>query len=821
MAHLFFYSDKLFKSDNTTKMAVAIENPKYEELCRLCATKTTMELAIHIFEAEGTIRQISKKICTCLPIQVHQTDELPKIICETCLYKLELFCDFPERSVRTERLLVELYKELHTVRVGNEQSCVVPNVSLDHNELMMVQHHQLLTDHNLQVSDIDLAQLSQREGMIVEHEIILSHHTVDINSHSLDSIDLDNHELTNHDLSNQSLQTQEAIMTETNHHTMSDPQYTDNLNLLQQHQLLSDQFRLQHDVASVNMVDENSGNDINLTNGAKEKPFSKIVYKMRKSKLPTSRENRQVSRSSNIDYEDVKLEDSSLSVDSQLSNVHLQNNYENEKAEYNIDNPPYEDSNSDNSLLVSEHLKDVNVPNDKQVFDLNIENHSSIAYVNKDCFYCNICGKSCQEKSEFEDHYATHFYKCKICWAVFTNMDVLNSHRKQAHGASVDDPKPVKTRLKNSPSLNKNENDFKADSLSEESEAECDNSQLVEEEEVDDPGNGEDCNGDSKRKQPWSPKVCKECGKSYKTNYKLAEHMRKHTGEKPYQCKSCEKAFRSKIGLAQHEAKHTGTLKLTSSNITSNFTSELDNNSICRKGSMTIHAQHAEKVFNVKSYLMVHQRVHSDIKPYPCTTCSQNFKTKQSLLDHTNRHLGVKPYMCDICGRGFITKGLCRAHQKVHSGLDNRKYSCKICNKMFVSKSYLQTHLRIHTGEKPFMCEVCGKGFLTRVDLKIHSTMHTGEKSYVCEMCGKAFARRDALRCHRRSHTGERPYSFVKMHQYDIPRFVTYVGKHLPNLHLWLFIRLHTGERPYTCETCGKAFVSRSTMMSHAKKHVR
>lgn len=79
---------------------------------------------------------------------------------------------------------------------------------------------------------------------------------------------------------------------------------------------------------------------------------------------------------------------------------------------------------------------------------------------------------------------------------------------------------------------------------------------LLAEEEVDDLADEKEAKPPKSKKVV--PKVCKECGKSYKTNYKLAEHMRKHTGEKPFKCKNCEKAFRSKIGLAQHEAKHTG-----------------------------------------------------------------------------------------------------------------------------------------------------------------------------------------------------------------------------------------------------------------------
>lgn len=184
------------------------------------------------------------------------------MICENCLYKLELFCDFRERSARTERLLVELYKEIKSSRPHSEQqSCMVP---IGHNDLIMVQQHQLLNEQNLQsVPEIDLSHLGHRESMIVEHEIILTHH-VDMNSHSLDSIDLNHHDLTNQDISNQSLQTQESVLVDNTTHNIQDTGFTDSLNLIQQHQLLSDQFRLQQDIP-VNMAsEENTTNNIQL-----------------------------------------------------------------------------------------------------------------------------------------------------------------------------------------------------------------------------------------------------------------------------------------------------------------------------------------------------------------------------------------------------------------------------------------------------------------------------------------------------------------------------------------------------------------------------
>lgn len=52
--------------------------------------------------------------------------------------------------------------------------------------------------------------------------------------------------------------------------------------------------------------------------------------------------------------------------------------------------------------------------------------------------------------------------------------------------------------------------------------------------------------------------TCGICGKSFKTNYKLKEHEKIHTDEKPFHCSTCNKVFRSRIGLMQHEAAHTG-----------------------------------------------------------------------------------------------------------------------------------------------------------------------------------------------------------------------------------------------------------------------
>ncbi|KRT83025.1 zinc-finger associated domain containing protein [Oryctes borbonicus] len=714
-----------------------VDTTRYSDLCRLCGIKTGDVLGINIFADEGIVRQIYKKIEICLPVQIHESDELPKMICKQCLVKLDCFIDFREKTIRTENLLIDLYKELSSVGLQNDQMKM--NIVFDYPEYLMVQHHHLINENIQNVSEIDLNQLGHRENMVIEHQIILGPQPVEINGHSLDNIDLSQHELANQDISNHSLQTQDATFVDDNsgsHMIQTSRFTTTNLELINQEHQLTSYTTEGYELNEIDLSDDSVQ--------VKETQIMQQNHELGNTQIlnGTSSENKG-------DLQ-CESEDKQYTLEIESNNV-----------------VKHEDSNTGNHLSADEK-RHTNQNKLEAVTCETVQNVSDASPVS-DTELCKLCGKII-DKSMIQQHFDQHFMKCIVCLALFSNKSALDNHSKEVHGASPEEIKNnIKERLKRDGNV-----------TSDQSESDDDSTELSNIRDEDEPFMITELNGNKIKK--WTPKICKECGKIYKTNYKLTEHMRKHTGEKPYKCGSCDKAFRSKIGLAQHEAKHTGQYDFACP--------------VCGKG------------FQCKSYLMVHQRVHSDVKPYPCTTCGQNFKSKQSLMDHTNRHLGVKPYICDICGRGFITKGLCRAHQKVHTGLDNRKYSCLVCNKRFVSKSYLQTHMRIHTGEKPFMCEVCGKGFLTRVDLRIHSTMHTGEKSYVCEMCGKAFARRDALRCHRRSHTGERPYSCDQCGQ-------TFTQFSPMAIHK----RLHTGERPYSCEECGKKFVSKSTLMAHSKKH--
>ncbi|XP_014459607.1 zinc finger protein 784 [Alligator mississippiensis] len=103
--------------------------------------------------------------------------------------------------------------------------------------------------------------------------------------------------------------------------------------------------------------------------------------------------------------------------------------------------------------------------------------------------------------------------------------------------------------------------------------------------------------------------ICFACSKRFRRATDLKEHLRVHTGERPFPCSVCGKRFTQSSALATHRRVHTG--------------------------EKPFQCPMCHKRFNNSSNFAKHRRVHSRERPHHCALCGKSFQEPR----HVARHL--------------------------------------------------------------------------------------------------------------------------------------------------------------------------------------
>ncbi|KAK2143592.1 hypothetical protein LSH36_829g00020 [Paralvinella palmiformis] len=217
------------------------------------------------------------------------------------------------------------------------------------------------------------------------------------------------------------------------------------------------------------------------------------------------------------------------------------------------------------------------------------------------------------------------------------------------------------------------------------------------------------------RVDPWDKKFwCTTCNRCFFNKGMLSRHRREvHTAQRLYACDICGKAFKNERNLRQHMKGH-------------------DKNTF-------IQCEFCDKCFSQRGNLKIHVRtVHNKIKDFTCSLCAAKFATKRNLLQHVRTHTGEKPFKCQYCPKQFTQGSSLNRHEMTHTG--ERPFKCEKCQKSFVQKIHLVGHMKTHRTEK---CPFCDKSIPLRANFATHLTDHLQHGRYVCPPCNKGFDDRE------------------------------------------------------------------------------
>ncbi|XP_023706198.1 zinc finger protein 76-like isoform X3 [Cryptotermes secundus] len=197
----------------------------------------------------------------------------------------------------------------------------------------------------------------------------------------------------------------------------------------------------------------------------------------------------------------------------------------------------------------------------------------------------------------------------------------------------------------------------------------------------------------------------KYCERSFNRPWRLASHVRSHTGQRSHPCEvpGCKKAYFNSSHLRRH---------MTTSHRAESLLKTL------------LKCPHPSCIVELSSSCSLKRhcwRIHERQHLFTCTNCDRGFSRQSQWQAHLYEHTGVPPFMCSTCQLGFINQRDFNRHNRRHA----KNYLCEVsdCGKHFECYTHLLRHTTLHHPTE-FVCDVCNKSFKAKCRLLTHMSVH-------------------------------------------------------------------------------------------------